>query len=62
MNEAVLKQSGIQVLIENFGYVEAERFISLIKKEPVDYTEWRKKHYKGMTVEDIFARGQALEQ
>jgi hypothetical protein len=59
MNEAVLKQNGIQVLVDNFGYVEAERFISLIKKEPADYTAWRRKHYKGMTLDEIFARGQS---
>jgi hypothetical protein len=32
----------MNVLIKNLGVVEAERFISLVLKEPFDYTEWRR--------------------
>ena len=39
--DAVIKQEGINALISQLGYVDAERFIVLITKEPFDYTKWR---------------------
>ena len=33
---------GFQTLIDGLGAVEAERFISLILREPFDYTKWQK--------------------
>jgi hypothetical protein len=26
------------------GFVEAERFIALVQREPFDYTQWRRTH------------------
>ena len=54
MNDTVLKQSAVKCLIENFGIVQTERFISLIIKEPFDYTLWQRDLYKDMTVDEIF--------
>jgi len=34
-------------------YVNAERFISLIIREPFNYTNWQKNLFKGMTIEEI---------
>ncbi len=39
--DAIIKQEGIDALIAKLGYVDAERFIVLISKEPFDYTKWR---------------------
>lgn len=39
--DAVIRQEGINALISQLGYVDAERFIVLITKEPFDYTKWR---------------------
>jgi hypothetical protein len=36
---AVIKQRGIKTLIADLGNVQAERFISLIIREPFDYTK-----------------------
>lgn len=38
-----LRLSGINALIAALGEVQAERFISLILREPFDYTEWQRK-------------------
>jgi len=47
-------KTGMQVLIEQLGNVYAEKFISLILREPFDYTEWRRDNlFTGMTVEEI---------
>ena len=53
MTDVLLKQSMITHLIKSFGHVETERFISLIIKEPFDYTEWQKNLFEDMTVEEL---------
>ena len=40
----VLRQEGMELLIEHLGNVDAERFVSLMIREPFDYTEWRQDH------------------
>lgn len=39
--DIVIKQEGIDALIAKLGYVDAERFIILITREPFNYTKWR---------------------
>lgn len=39
--DTIIKQEGINALISQLGYVDAERFLVLITKEPFDYTKWR---------------------
>lgn len=54
MNEAVLLDTGMKSLAKEVGLVEAERFISLILREPFDYTKWRKDNlFVGMSVKEI---------
>jgi len=53
MTDTVLKQSMMKHLIEYFGNVQTERFISLINKEPFDYTKWQENLFEDMTVEDL---------
>ena len=54
MNDTVLGQSAIKCLIENFGVVQTERFISLVIREPFDYTKWQKDLFADMSVDEIF--------
>jgi len=59
MTETVLLKTGMQVLIENLGHVEAERFISILLREPFDYTQWRAENiFVGMSVEEINAEAE----
>ena len=44
MTDTLLKSKAMGILVEKLGVVEAERFISLILKEPFDYTKWRKEN------------------
>lgn len=48
-----IKLQGIEALISSLGEVQAERFISLILREPFDYTEWQKKLWTDKTIEEI---------
>ena len=42
MTDTELKIKGFNALVHTLGEVEAERFISLILREPFDYTKWQK--------------------
>ena len=54
MGTNAILSAGMEALIQRLGTVEAERFITLIIKEPFDYTEWRKENlFKNMTVEQL---------
>lgn len=53
MTDTVLRNEGIRVLTQNLGKVEAERFISLIIREPFDYTGWQKGLFDDMGVEEL---------
>ena len=54
MTETILMKTGMKILIEQLGNIEAERFVSILLREPFDYTEWRKNNLcVGMTVEEI---------
>ena len=52
-SDTVLKLEGINLLIENLGEVDAERFITLMIKEPFDYTKWQKKLFQGKSVKEL---------
>ena len=48
-----IKMQGVEALISSLGEVQAERFISLILREPFDYTQWQKKLWKDKSIEEI---------
>jgi hypothetical protein len=44
----------LKILIEKLGNVDAEKFVSLIIREPFNYTNWRKNNlFEGMSVDEI---------
>ena len=51
--EMALRNEGMKVLLNNLGRVEAERFISLIIREPFDYTEWQRDLFNDMSVKEL---------
>ncbi|MDR1625884.1 MAG: hypothetical protein LBT33_05025 [Spirochaetia bacterium] len=51
--EMALRSEGMQILINKLGRVEAERFISLIIREPFDYTEWQRNLFNDMSVKEL---------
>ena len=51
--DTVIRSEGMKILTERLGIVEAERFVSLILREPFDYTEWQRNLYEDMSVEDL---------
>lgn len=52
--DTIIKQEGINALISKLGYVDAERFIVLMTKEPFDYTKWREQALdEGLSVRQL---------
>jgi hypothetical protein len=52
MTDKELQKKGLQILARDLGIVEAERFVYLLMKEPLDYTEWRRKAFADLMLED----------
>jgi hypothetical protein len=53
-SDTLIKSDGMKVLAENLGIVEAERFITLILREPFDYTEWQRNLYGTISVNELY--------
>lgn len=47
------KIKGLKVLVNELGDVMTERFISLILKEPFDYTNWQKQLFSEGDMSDL---------
>ena len=52
--DTLIRTEGMRALNERLGIVEAERFITLIIREPFDYTEWQRDLYSDMTADELF--------
>ena len=52
--DTIIKQEGMSALISKLGYVDAERFIVLISREPFDYTRWREQYLdEGLNIREL---------
>jgi hypothetical protein len=52
--DTVLCNEALDTLVQSLGIVDAERFISIIKRDTFDYTEWRRGNlFKGMSIDEI---------
>ena len=53
MTDSELRHKGVEILLDSLGSVEAERFITLLLREPFDYTTWRQPLFEGRSLEEI---------
>jgi len=53
INDTALKNEGMKVLASHLGLVKAKRFISLMIRDPFDYTEWQRGLYKDVPLDDF---------
>jgi len=53
MTDTEIRMKGMQVLIDALGEVHAEKFITLIMREPFDYTKWQRDLWNDKSVEEI---------
>ena len=52
-SEAALKITGLKLLINELGIINAERFIHCVKNERFDYTEWQRDLWKNQSIDEI---------
>lgn len=62
LTDTEIKSKGIQVLTEYLGDVEAERFITLIQREPFDYTKWRQDLDENLSINEISRKAMLLRK
>ncbi len=62
MTDTEIRLKGIQILADQLGDVEAERFIALIQREPFDYTKWRQGLDEELSIEEISRKAMALRK
>ena len=53
ITDTEIRIKGFKALAKALGKVEAERFISLVMREPFDYTKWQRDLWAEKTVEEI---------
>ena len=51
--DTLVKQDGLNVLYEHLGPIDMERFISLMIREPFDYTKWHENMDEEISVRDL---------
>jgi len=60
---SAIMSTGMRYLKEKMGIVEAEIFISVIKENNFDYTEWRKDNlFVDMSLDDILSEAAKYEK
>ena len=58
----IVRVEAMNVLINALGSVDAERFISMVKRDTFDYTKWHQKLWDGLSIDEIHAMGVELER
>lgn len=53
-----LYATGLAVLEEHLGPVQALHFLALISRQPFDYQRWRQQHFGDMSLAEILAQAQ----
>ena len=60
--DSVIRQEGMNILLDKLGMVDAERFISLMIREPFDYTVWRKDLFDDMSLTELASKANAYSE
>jgi hypothetical protein len=60
ITDTEIKSKAIALLNEYLGDIETERFITLIQREPFDYTKWRQGLNENLSIEDISHKAMLL--
>jgi hypothetical protein len=53
ITDTEIKIRGIKTLIAALGELDAERFITLLLREPFDYTKWQRNLWSDKSIDEI---------
>lgn len=57
--DTIVREDGLRALTSALGYVDAERFVTLILRDSFDYTLWRQNGLKdNLSVRELSKRAQ----
>ncbi len=59
-SETEIKTRAFEVLYQELGSLDTERFISMIKRESFDYTHWRKNLPRYGSIEELSRRAMEM--
>ena len=59
--DTILRVEAMDALMAALGAIDAERFISMVKRDTFDYTEWQRKLWEGKSIEEIHAMATEYE-
>lgn len=62
ITDTEIKIRGVQTLITALGELDAERFITLLLREPFDYTKWQRNLWSDKSIEEISHRAKQSRQ
>jgi hypothetical protein len=62
ITDTEVKQKGLGALLDALGEVDAERFITLLNRDPFDYTTWQKNLFENMDVDQISKKAMELKK
>jgi hypothetical protein len=51
--DSEIRIKGMKALIQELGETGAVRFITLIVREPFDYTQWQDKLWEDLSIEEL---------
>jgi hypothetical protein len=57
-----LRSDGMKLLRNQLGLVESERFLTLMLREPFDYTKWRQQQWNNETVATLAEKARRLRE
>ena len=61
-SEIALRVEAMGILINGLGEIDAERFITIIKSDNFDYTEWQRNLWKDKSIDEIHQMATLFEQ
>lgn len=53
ITDTEIKLKGMEALIDALGEVHAEKFVTLVNREPFDYTVWQRQLWPEKSVKEI---------
>ncbi|MDR3695817.1 hypothetical protein [Mucilaginibacter sp.] len=62
ITDTEVKQKGLGALLDALGEVDAERFITLLNRDPFDYTTWQKNLFENMDINQISKKAMELRK
>jgi hypothetical protein len=58
--DTAICQAAMNILVQTFGPLDTERFISMVKRDTFDYTEWRRTQWNDITIDEMYTAAAGL--